>query len=109
MTPGEQSNHAITHLLDAVGSGEDRALEMLWEAVVEEVRVMASAACRRESRLITLQPTAVINEVFIRLHGNTTLSQSWQHRGHFFGSIARAMSQVLVDAARKRQSRNRTE
>ncbi len=108
MTRVGHSGAELTRLLDAVSNGETGAVESLWLVVEDEVRKMAYAASRREVRMVTLQPTALVNEVFLRLHGSSR-PQMWHHRAHFFGSVARAMSQILVDAARKRGSRTRVE
>ena len=69
--------------------------------VYAELHKLASAAMRHERREHTLQPTALINEAYLRLMSNQP--DSWENRAHFFGAAARAMRQILIDHARKRQ------
>jgi len=108
MQSGNAPAGAVTNCLDEIEQGQDGAVEALWSLVSEEIRTMAESACRREARMVTLQPTAVINEVFLRLHG-ATQAQTWNNRAHFFGSVARAIGQILIDTARKRITRNHVE
>jgi RNA polymerase sigma-70 factor, ECF subfamily len=68
--------------------------------VYAELHKLASAAMRRERPEHTLQPTALINEAYLRLMSNQP--DSWENRAHFFGAAARAMRQILIDHARKR-------
>ena len=68
--------------------------------VYAELHKLASAAMRHERREHTLQPTALINEAYLRLMSNQP--DSWENRAHFFGAAARAMRQILIDHARKR-------
>lgn len=66
-----------------------------------ELRRMAAGYLQRERIDHTLQPTALVNEAYLRLAGAD--SPSWQNRAHFFGAAARAMRQILVDHARARR------
>ena len=68
--------------------------------VYAELHKLASAAMRRERPGQTLQPTALINEAYLRLMGNQPAN--WENRAHFLGAAARAMRQILIDHARKR-------
>jgi len=99
-TPGD-----VTQLLMAWRGGDDAALERLTPLVESELRRLARAYMRRERRDHTLQPTALVNEAFVRLTGARHLT--WQHRAHFFGISARLMRRVLVDHARARGYRKR--
>lgn len=85
------------------GGSEDRA--RLFSAVYAELRRTAAAYMRRERVDHSLQPSAVVNEAYLRLveagHVN------WESRGHFFGIAARVMRQTLVDHARKRRAAKR--
>lgn len=94
--PGE-----LTRLLVKVGEGHEGALTSLWQQVHEEVRQLAGMAVVGERPSPTIQPTMLVNEVFLRLHEDPNQT-AWRNRGHFFGSVARAMSRVLIDAARRR-------
>jgi RNA polymerase sigma factor (TIGR02999 family) len=90
----------VTHLLRAWSDGDQQALEQLLPLVEAELRRLARAYMYRERRDHTLQPTALINEAFIRLAGVQNIR--WQDRAHFFGICARLMRRVLVDYARAR-------
>jgi RNA polymerase sigma-70 factor (ECF subfamily) len=65
-----------------------------------ELHKLARAAMRRERPGHTLQPTALINEAYLRLTAHR--EESWESRAHFFGAAARAMRQILIDHARRR-------
>jgi RNA polymerase sigma factor (TIGR02999 family) len=86
-------------LLIAWGRGEQLALEQLIPRVYGELHKLARAYLRRGSSGQSLQPTALINEAFLRL-----LDQSqpveWENRAHFFGIAAQLMRRILVDHAR---------
>jgi RNA polymerase sigma factor (TIGR02999 family) len=90
----------VTHLLRAWSDGDQQALEQLLPLVDAELRRLARAYMYRERRDHTPQPTALINEAFIRLAGAQNIR--WQDRAHFFGICARLMRRVLVDYARAR-------
>ena len=94
------SSGQVTHLLRAWSDGDQQALENLVPLVDAELRRLARAYMYRERRDHTLQPTALINEAFIRLAGAQNIR--WQDRAHFFGICARLMRRVLVDYARAR-------
>src|SRR5215471_2712909 len=95
----------VTELLARwrTGSTEDEA--RLVEAVQRELRQIARAYMRRERPDHTLQPTALVNEAYLRLAGDHRVE--WQNRAHFFGIAARVMRQILVDHARKRRAGKR--
>ena len=90
----------VTQLLVAWSDGDDVALEKLTRLVESELRRLARAYMRRERPDHTLQPTALVNEAFVRLTGARQVK--WQSRAHFFGISARLMRRVLVDHARSR-------
>lgn len=98
------ANGDVTRLLEAAGGGDAQALERLYEHVYGELRAMANSGMRRERNGHTLQPTALVNEAFIRLN---PAEGSWQNRRHFFGAAARAMRRILVDHARQKQAEKR--
>jgi RNA polymerase sigma factor (TIGR02999 family) len=89
----------VTRLLAAARDGERRALEHLYAVVYGELRGMAAARLRRERSGHTLQPTALVNEVYLRLDPT---KDSWANRRHFFGAASQAMRRILVDHARRR-------
>jgi RNA polymerase sigma factor (TIGR02999 family) len=95
----------ITALLKAWGAGEEAALDRLAEQVYPELRRMAHRYMKKERQSDTLQPTALVNEVFLRLVDVTKVE--WHERAQFFAIAARMMRRILVDAARARGSRKR--
>jgi len=96
---------AITELLRAWSDGDDGALARLTPLVEAELRRLARSYMRRERRGHTLQPTALVNEAFLRL--TDARQVRWQDRAHFLGISARLMRRVLVDHARARGFRKR--
>ena len=95
----------LTAQLRLWGSGTPADQEQLLAAVQGELRRIAGAYMRRERYDHTLQPTALVNEAYLRLIKEPGVT--WQDRGHFFGIAARVMRQILVDHARKRRARKR--
>jgi RNA polymerase sigma factor (TIGR02999 family) len=95
----------VTLLLNAWCSGDAAALERLAPLVESELRNIARAYMRRESPGGTLQPTALVNEAYVRLLGQHRAS--WQNRAQFFAVAAQIMRRVLVDYARERQAAKR--
>jgi RNA polymerase sigma factor (TIGR02999 family) len=87
-------------LLAAWGAGDRAALDRLSLIVQHELRHIAAAYMRRERTDHTLQPTALINEAYLRLLDKNAVS--FQNRAHFFGIAAQIMRQILVDFARRR-------
>lgn len=90
----------VTRLLRAWTDGDQAALDTLIPAVEAELRRLARIYMSRERREHTLQPTALVNEVFLKLVDAADIR--WQDRAHFFGISARLMRRVLVDHARSR-------
>jgi RNA polymerase sigma factor (TIGR02999 family) len=99
---GEDS---ITALLAEWRRGEPQALQRLTPLVYEELRRLASHYLRQEPAANTLQSTALVHEVYIRMVDQDAVI--WQGRSHFFGIAARLIRQILVDHARKRRARKR--
>lgn len=94
---------AFTTLLVRWQDGDDRAGEVLLARAYAELRSLA-ARWLRDSGGVTLQPTALVNAGLLKLLGQ---AGGFESRAHFFGSAARAMRQVLVDGARRRQADKR--
>jgi RNA polymerase sigma-70 factor, ECF subfamily len=88
----------ITKLLQAWNTGDQSALERLLPLVYGELRRVAHNHLRREAPGQTLQPTALVNEAYLRLVQIKRMT--WQDRAHFFAMCSRLMRQILVDAAR---------
>jgi len=102
MEPGEKD---ITQGLWNWESGDPSALGKLIPIVYQELRKLAHKHMRAERFDHTLQSTALINEVYLRLEAQA--HPAWQGRAHFFGVASHLMRQILVDHARKRQSAKR--
>ncbi len=96
MTP----QRTVTDLLRAWSGGDQAALDALLPTVEAELRKLARIYMSRERKDHTLQSTALVNEVFMRLIKDGDVR--WQDRAHFYGVAARLMRRVLVDHARAR-------
>ena len=97
----------LTDILNRAHEGDKHAIDQLWSEVIGEIRQLASAKLRRERHSATLNTTAIVNEVYLRLvdkHGDIP---KWDNSKHFYGSVARTMTQFLIDRARKRDSLKR--
>ncbi len=97
----------VTRLLRVARAGDPDALGRVYDLVYGELRQIAAARLRREREGHTLQPTALVNEAFLKLAGSP--SADVRDRKHFLGIAARAMRQVLVDHARRRGAVKRGE
>ena len=98
----------LTRLLAAAGAGDRLAAERLYGLVYDELHRLASSNLRRERAGHTLQPTALVNEAYLRLGtGPGSGDAAWANRRHFFHAAARAMRQILVDHARRRDAEKR--
>lgn len=105
MAASFSSPQNITTLLRAWGQGDEYALEQLTPLVYDELHRLARRQLSRESEGHTLQTTALINEVYLRLIDFQKVR--WQDRAHFFAVCARLMRRILVDFARSRDSLKR--
>lgn len=95
---------AVTRLLRAWRGGDDAALEELTPLVYRDLRRLAGHSLRSERGSHTLQATALVHEVFLRLVGADV---AWQDRAHFLSVAARAMRRILVDHARSHGRKKR--
>ena len=95
----------ITNLLKAWGTGDEAALDELSKRVYTELRLMARRHMNKERPGNTLQTTALVHEVYLRLIDVTKVE--WQQRAQFFAMAAQMMRRILVDAARARASNKR--
>jgi len=94
--PGE-----VTRILAAAQQGDPKAAEELLPIVYGELRKLAAAKMAKEASGHTLQPTALVHEVWLRLTGKE--SMQWNGRGHFFAAAAEAMRRILIENARRKQ------
>jgi RNA polymerase sigma factor (TIGR02999 family) len=95
----------VTHLLRDWSEGKKEALDKLLPMVIDELRDLARRALAHESPQHTLQPTALVNEVYLRLIDRRTYW--WKDRSQFFGCLADLMRRILVDHARRRRAAKR--
>ena len=95
----------VTLILERAQAGDPKAAEELLPLVYEELRKLAAAKMANEAAGQTLQPTALVNEAFVRLVD--LRDAHWENRSRFFALSARLMRQILVDAARARRGQKR--
>lgn len=101
----EPSCGEVTRLLVQLRKGDPDAESKLVPLVYKRLHQLAAGYMRRERRNHTLQPTALVNEAYLRLISQE--KTDWHDRAHFFGVAARLMRQILVDHARARQAGKR--
>jgi RNA polymerase sigma factor (TIGR02999 family) len=95
---------SVTEVLDRIRAGQDSAVALLMPLVYDNLRALARSYFAG-SQQITLEPTAVVNEAFVKmLRGNPV---EWQSKAHFLAVAAKAMRQVVADYARRRNSDKR--
>lgn len=97
----------ITEILQAWRAGDPHALDKLTPQVYRELHRAAKLSMRNEREGHTLQTTALINELYLRLGDLQAID--WESRTHFFAICARQMRRILIDMARARQSHKRGE
>jgi RNA polymerase sigma-70 factor, ECF subfamily len=100
-----QKPEGITQLLVDWSKGDQAALEKLMPLVYSELRKLAGNYLRRERQGHTLQPTALVNEAYLKLIDQR--NAKWQNRAQFFGVAAQLMRRILVDHARAHQAAKR--
>jgi len=95
----------VTQLLRDLRLGDAQAVDALIPIVYGELRRLAAHYLRDERAALTLQPTALVNEAYMRLVSQEM--PDWEGRSHFFGVAAHLMRQILVDHARRHRSQKR--
>jgi RNA polymerase sigma factor (TIGR02999 family) len=101
----DASPHDVTALLLSWSAGDRDAPARLMPLVYDELRRLARGYLRRERADHTLQPTALVNEAYLRVVDQTRVS--WENRAQFFGLAARLMRNILIDHARERAAQKR--
>jgi len=91
----------VTRILNAIEKGDPRATEELIPLVYDELRLLAAQKLAKEPPGQTLQATALVHDVYIRLVEEK--EQNWNSRGHFFRAAAEAMRRILVENARRKK------
>ncbi len=102
---GEKRQHEVTGILHDWSGGDAQAPERLMPLVYDELRRLARAFLAGERRGHTLQPTALVNEAYLRLVDQTRVN--WQNRAHFYGIASSMMRRVLIDHARAHATEKR--
>jgi len=101
-----EQNEEITKLLNSLG-GDNEAVKKVYPMVYRELHAMAHRQLRSERADHTLNTTALVHEAYIKLSDSPPMGDL-DGRNHFFGIAARAMRQVLVNYARKRDTKKRS-
>jgi RNA polymerase sigma factor (TIGR02999 family) len=96
----------VTRILSAIEQGDPHAAEQLLPLVYDELRKLAAEKLAQEKPGQTLQATALVHEAYLRLV-DVEEAQHWNSRGHFFAAAAEAMRRILIEHARRKQSRKR--
>ncbi len=91
----------VTRILSAIEQGDPSAAEQLLPLVYNELRKLAAEKMAQEDPGQTLQPTALVHEVYVRLV-DAEKARHWDSRGHFFAAAAQAMRRILVENARRK-------
>jgi len=92
----------VTQVLQAIEQGDRAAASQLLPLVYDELRKLAASKMANEPPGLTLQPTALVHEAWLRLGGSD--GQPWTGRAHFFGAAAEAMRRILIENARRRKA-----
>jgi len=100
-----QTQNQVTALLLDWSKGDEAALAKLLPVVYRELRRLAQRHLEQERRGHTMQATALLHEVYLRLVDQRVAA--WENRAHFYGVCARLMRQILVDHARRRRAGKR--
>ena len=95
----------VTMLLKGAAGGDTVSLNRLYDQVYSELRAIAIQKMAAESPGHTLQPTALVNEAYLRLGGSGGIE--FANRAHFFGAAAEAMRRILIECARRRLAAKR--
>ena len=101
----QPTQHEVTSILREWSDGDQQAPARLMPLVYDELRRLARQRMSGEGAAITLQPTALVHEAYLRLVDQTRVS--WQNRAHFYGVAASMMRRVLIDHARARHRKAR--
>jgi RNA polymerase sigma factor (TIGR02999 family) len=95
----------VTQILQTISAGDRTGVERLMELVYEDLRGMAHKRMARSAPSHSLDPTAVVHEVFVKLVDRENMD--WRGRSHFYAICARAMRDILVDYARQKAAQKR--
>lgn len=99
------STQGVTDLLIKFSNGKGEVVDELLPLIYDELKRIAASYLRRERPDHTLQPTALVNEAYMKMVGITQVS--WQNKAHFIGVAANQMRRILVDHARRHNAEKR--
>ena len=98
-------SHDTTRILIALANGDKSAVNLLLPRVYDELRGLAGHYMQQERQSHTLQPTALVNEAYLKLVDQSQVN--WRNRAHFFAVAAEVIRRILVDHARQRSAAKR--
>lgn len=107
LAKGKGLKGEVTQALQNLADGDAAAVDQLLPLVYEQLRLLAASKLRHERPDHTLQPTALVHEVFVRLFGIGSRI-SWSNRNQFFIAAAGAMRHILIDSARAKKTKKRS-
>jgi len=101
----EKQDHAVTRALAGAAAGNREDADRLWQLTYDELHRIAARQLANERADHTLRATALVNEAYLRLVGQSDVD--WNDRAHFFGVASRVCRRILVDYARRRNAQKR--
>jgi len=105
MSTASNGNDEITQLLAAWHAGDESALAALLERIYGELRQIAAANLRREHGPVSVQPSDLVSDLYLRLQENIDID--WNSRGHFYATCSKIIRRILIDRARRRKAQKR--
>jgi RNA polymerase sigma factor (TIGR02999 family) len=105
--PSRSGAADVSDLLARMRAGDEAAAGALFSSLQSELRALAAHVFRSQRAGHTLQPTALVNEAFLKMLGREGAPAPWQDKTHFFAVAATAMRQILVNHARDRAAKKR--
>lgn len=102
MGAGDRIMGEITDILKNIGEADSKVVDQLMPLVYDELRRIAIRRMASQDPAQTLQPTALVNEAWLKLMG--AQKYSWENRRHFLNAAGEAMRQILVDSARRKKA-----
>ncbi len=97
----------LTQLLDDWTAGDKDAIDRIMPLVYNDLRRMAENRFSKERANHTLQPTALVNEVYLKLTQQNLTSLEWESREHFLRMVSITMQRILIDSARKHRAQKK--
>jgi RNA polymerase sigma factor (TIGR02999 family) len=103
----EESSDDVARLVERARAGDDAAAGELFASLHDELRALAGRVFRSQRAAHTLQPTALVNEAYLKMLRQDGAPSPWQDKAHFFAVAATAMRQILANHARDRSAKKR--